>query len=91
MTKNKKMIQSDTPFFLSNRTKTCTIRRLIKEIQHLAGNLRTELEMLRTIYYLLYGSEIFSDFLFIQEVTVLLKKFKKSFINALKLILNFLL
>ena len=46
MTKNKKMIQSDTPFFLSNRTKTRTIRRLIKEIQHLAGNLGTEFEML---------------------------------------------
>ena len=85
------MIQSDTPFFLSNRTKTCTIRRLIKEIQLLAGNLGTEFEMLCTIYYLLYGSENFSDFLFIQEVTVLLKKFKNSSINAIKLILNFLL
>ena len=87
------MVQSDTPFFLSNRTKTCTIRRLIKEIQHLAGNLGTELEMLfkETIYYLLYGSEIFSDFLLIQEVTVLLKKIKKTLINVLKLILKVLL
>ena len=81
------MIQSDTPFFLSNRTKTCTIRRLIKQIQLLAGNLGTEFEML----YLLYGSEIFSDFSFIQEVTVLLKKFEKSLINAIKLILKVLL
>ena len=87
------MVQSDTPFFLSNRTKTCTIRRLIKEIQHLAGNLGTELEMLfkETIYYLLYGSEIFSEFLLIQEVTVLLKKNKKTLINVLKLILKVLL
>ena len=83
------MIQSDTSFFLSNRTKTCTISRLIKEIQLLAGNLGTEFAMLCTIYYQLYGSEIFSDFLFIQEVTVLLKKFKKSLKNAVKLILNF--
>ena len=57
----------------------------------LAGNLGTEFAMLCTIYYLLYGSEIFSDFLFIQEVTVLLKKFKKSLINAIELILKFLL
>ena len=34
---------------------------------------------------------IFSDFLCIQEVTVLLKKSKKSMINAVKLILKFLL
>ena len=91
MTKNKKMIQSDTSFFLSNRTKTRTISRLIKEIQLLAGILGTEFAMLCTIYYLLYGSEIFSDFLFKQEVTVLLKKLKKSLINAVKLILKFLL
>ena len=78
-------------FGLSNRTKTCTIRRLIKEIQLLAGNLGTEFEMISIIYYLLYGSEFFSDFLFRQEVTVLLKKFKKSLINAVKLILKFLL
>ena len=91
MTYNKKnMIQSDTSFF-SHRTKTCTISRLIKEIQLFTGNLGTEFAMLCTIYYLLYGSEIFSDFLFIQEVTVLLKAFKKSLINAVKLILKFLL
>ena len=64
------------PMVLNNRTKTCTISRLIKEIQLLAGNLGTDFAMLCTIYYLLYGSEIFSDFLFIQEVTVLLKTFK---------------
>ena len=92
MTKNKKnMMQSDTSFFLSNRTKTCTISRLIKEIQLLAGNLGTEFAMLCTINYLLYGSEIFSDFLFIQEVTILLKKFKKSLKKAVKLNLKFLL
>ena len=56
------MIQSDTSFFLSNRAKTNTISRLIKEIQLLGGNLGTEFAMLCTIYYLLYGSEIFSDF-----------------------------
>ena len=78
MTKNQKyLIQSDTSFFLSNRTKTCTISRLIKDIQLLAGNLGTEFAMLCNIYYLLYRSEIFSDFLFIEEVTILLKKFKK--------------
>ena len=85
------MIQSDTSFFLRNRTKTCTISRLIKEIQLLTGNLGKAVAMLCTIYYLLYGSEFFSDFLFVQEVTVLLKKFKKSLINAVKSILKFLI
>ena len=78
MTKNQKsLIQSDTSFFLSNNMKTCTISRLIKGIQHLACDLGTEFAMLCTIYYLLYGSEIFSDYLFLHEVTVLLMKFKK--------------
>ena len=90
MTKNKKMIQSDTSFFLSNNRKTCTFSRLIKGIKLLACNLGTEFEMLCTIYYLLYGSEIFSDFLFLQEVTVLLIKLKQSLINVVKLILKFL-
>ena len=45
--------------------------------------------MLCTIYYLLYDGEIFSDYLFLQEVTVQLMKFKKSSINAVKLILKF--
>ena len=91
MTKNqKRLIQLDTSFFLSNNTKTCTFSRLIKEIQHLACDLGTQFVMLCKIYYLLYGSEIFSDYLFLQEVTVLLMKFKKSSINAIKLILNFL-
>ena len=92
MTKNQKnLIQSEASFFLSNRTKTCTISGVIKEIQLLAGYLGTEFAMLCTIYYLLHGSEFFSDFLFIQEVTVPVKKFKKSFINAVKLILRFVL
>ena len=89
MTKNKKMIQLDTSFFLNNNTKTCTISRFIKGIKLLACNLGTEFAVLCTIYYLLYGSEIFSDFLFLQEVTVQQKKFKKSLISAVKLILNF--
>ena len=79
MTKNQKsLIQSDTSFFLSNNTKTCTISRLIKGIQCLACDLGTEFAMLCTIYYLLYGSEIFSDYLFLQEVTVLLMKFREK-------------
>ena len=91
MTKNKKsLIQSDTTFSLSNNTKTCTISRLIKGIQLLAGDLGTEFAMFCTIYYLLYGSEILSDYLCLQEVTVILIKFKKSSINAVKLILKFL-
>ena len=91
MTKNQKsLIQLDNSYFLSNNTKTCTISRLIKGIQLLACDLGTEFAMLCTIYYLLYGSEIFSDYLFLQEVTVLLMKFKKSLINAVKLILKFL-
>ena len=92
MTKNQKsFIQLDTSFFLSNNTKTCTISRLIKGIQHLACDLGTEFALLCTIYYLQYGSEIFSDFLFLQEVTVILMKCKKSMsINAVKLILKFL-
>ena len=77
MTKNqKRLILSDTSFFLNNNTKTCTISRLIKGIQHLACGLGTEFAMLCTVYYLLYGSEIFSDYLFLQEVTVLLMKLK---------------
>ena len=71
---SKNLIQSDTSFFLSNNMKTCTISRLIKGIQLLTCNLGTEFAMLCTIYYLVYGSEIFSDYLFLQEVTVLLKK-----------------
>ena len=91
MTKNQKsFIQSDTSFFLSNNTKTCTISRLIKGIQHLACNLGTEFAMLCTIYYLLYGSEIFSDYLFLQEVTVLLMKFKKIIDKCRKIDLKFL-
>ena len=89
MTMNKKLIQSDTSFFLSNNTKTCTIDRLIQRIQLLACNLDTEFAMLCTMYYLLYGSEFFSDSFFLQEVTVLPKKSKKSLINPEKLILKF--
>ena len=86
MTTNKKMIQSETSFFLSNNTKTCTIDRLIPRIQLLACNLDTEFAMLYTMYYLvLHGSEFFSDSFFLQEVTVLLKKSKKSLINPEKL------
>ena len=88
MTKNKKnRIQSDASLFLSSNTKTCTISRLIKEIQLLACNLGTEFAMHCSIYYLLFDSEIFSEFLFLEEVTVVLKKLKKSLINAVKLIL----
>ena len=90
MTTNKKMIQSDTSFFLSNNTKTCTIDRLIQRIQLLACNLDTEFAMLCTMYYLLYGCEFFKDSFFLQEVTVLLKKSKKSLINPEKMILKFL-
>ena len=81
MTKNIKMIQSDTSFFLSNNTKTCSIGRSIQNIQLLACNLDTEAAMLCTMYYLLYGSEILSDSFFLQEVTVLLKKLKKKIID----------
>ena len=91
MTKNQKsLIQSDCSFFLSNNTKTCTISRLIQGIQQLACDLGTEFAMLCAIYYLLYGSEISSDYLFLQEVTVLLMNLKKSLINAVELILKFL-
>ena len=89
MTMNKKLIQSDTSFVLSNNTKTCTIGRLIQRIQLLACNLDTEFAMLCTMYYLLHGCEFFSDFFFLQEVTVLLKKSKKSLINPEKLIFKF--
>ena len=80
MTKNKKSdtIQSDASLFLSNNTKTCTISRLIKGIQLLACNLGTEFAILCSTYYLLFDTEIFSHFLFLEEVTVLLKKFKKN-------------
>ena len=73
----KILIQSDTSFFLSNNMKTCTISRLIKGIQLSKCNLGTEFAMLCTIYYLVYDSEIFSDYLLLQEVTVLLKELKK--------------
>ena len=59
----KKLEEFDTSFFLSNDTKTCTTSRLIKGIQLLACKLGTEFAMLFTIYYLLNGSEIFSDVL----------------------------
>ena len=85
MTTNIKLIQSDTSFFLSNNTKTCTMDRLIQRIQLLACKLDTEFAMLYTMYYLLYGSEFFSDSFFLQDVTVLLKKSKKSLINPEKL------
>ena len=89
MTKNKKsLIQADNSFFLSNNTKTCTISTLIKGIKHLACDVGTEFAMLCTIYYLLYGSEIFSNYLVLQEVTVLLMKSKKSSINVVKFILK---
>ena len=83
------MTQSDTSFFLSNNTKTCTIGKLIQRIQLLACNLDTEFAMLCTMYNLLYGSEMFSDFFFLHEVTVLLKKSNKLLINPEKLILKF--
>ena len=84
------MKQSDTSFFLSNIMKSCTTSRLIEGNQLLACNLGTKFAMLCTIYYLLYGSEIFSVFLY--EVTVLLKKLKKkALINVVKLVLTFLL
>ena len=71
MTKNQKsLVQSDTSFFLSNKYQQINQRNL-------ACDLGTAFAMLCTIYYLLYGSEIFSDYLFLQEVTVLLMKFKK--------------
>ena len=71
MTNNQKiLIQSDASFFLSNNTKTCTISRLIKGIQLLACNLGAEFAMLCSIYYLLFDCEMFSVFLFLEEVTV---------------------
>ena len=78
MTKNKKINKSEASFLLSNNMKTCTISRLMKGIQLLACNLGTELAMLCTIYHLLYGSEIFRDFLFFHEDTVLPKKLKTN-------------
>ena len=44
--------------------------------------------MLCKIYFLLYGSEFFSDYLFLLEVTVPLQQFRKSSIIAIKLTLN---
>ena len=90
-TNKKKLIQSNTScvFFHSNNTKTCTIDRLIQRIQLLACNLDTEFAMLCTMYYLLYGSEFFSDSFFLQEYTVLLYiRNLKKLINPEKLILN---
>ena len=72
------LIQSDTSFFRSNSMETCTFRRLIKGIQLLICNLGTEFAMLCTIYYPVYGSEIFSEYVFLHEVTVLLKMIKKN-------------
>ena len=73
------MEQSNTSFFLSNNMEACTISRLIKGIQLLACKLGTEFTMLCTIYYPLCGSEMFSDFLFLQVVTVLLKNNNEKF------------
>ena len=89
MTTNKKIDTIGHFVFFNNNTKTYTIYRLIQRIQLLACNLDTEFAMLCTMYYLLYGSEFFSDSFFLQEVTVLLKKSKKSLTNSEKLFLKF--
>ena len=82
MTKNKEhLIHSEASLFLSMH-----YQQINYGIQLLACNLGTEFAMLCSIYYLLFDSEIFSDF-FLEEFTVLLKKFKKSLINAVNLIL----
>ena len=48
--------------------------------------------MLRKIYYLLYSSEFFSDYLFLLEVTaVLLQQLRFFLIIAVKLTLNLLI
>ena len=91
MTKNQKsLIKSDTSFFLSNNTKTCTISRIIKGIQHLACDLGTEFAMFCTFLLSAVRQCNFQRLLFLQEVTVLLMKFKKSSINAVKMILKYL-
>ena len=46
---------------ISNNMKTCTIIRLNNVILFLSCTLGIDIEMLRKIYYLLYGSEFFSD------------------------------
>ena len=58
-------------------------------IQLLSCTLGTDFEMLCKIYYLLYGSDFFSDYLFLLEVTVLLQQLRKSSIITIKLTLNF--
>ena len=48
--------------------------------------------MLRKIYYLLYGSGFFSDYLFLLEVTaVLLQQLRIFLMIAINLTLNFLI
>ena len=72
--------------------KKCTIIRFNNGIQLLSCNLGIDFEMLRKIYYLLYGSEFFSDYLSLLEVTaVLLQQLRIFLIIAVKLTLNFLI
>ena len=72
--------------------KTCTIIRFNNGIQFLSCTLDIDFEMLRKIYYLFYGSEFFSDYLFLLEVTaVLLQQLRIFLMIAVKLTLNFLI
>ena len=72
--------------------KTCTVIRFNNGIQLLSCTLGIDFEMLRKIYYLLYGSEFFNDYLFLLEVTaVLLQQLRFFLIIAVKLTLNLLI
>ena len=70
---------------------TCTIIRFNNGIQLLSCTLGTDFEIFCKIYYLLYGSEFFSDYLFLLVVTVVLQQLRNSLIIALKLTLIFLI
>ena len=61
------------------------------EFSFLSCTLGIDFEMLRKIYYLLYGSEFFSDYLFLLEVTAVLLQLRFFFIIAVKLTLNLLI
>ena len=57
----------------------------------LSCTLDIDFEMLHKIYYLLYGSEFFSDYLFLLEVTAVLLQLRFFLIIAVKLTLNLLI
>ena len=68
---SKVLVQSGSSFLLRNHMDKNTISSLNKENQLIARNLGTNFEMRCTLYNLPQNTEIFSEYSFKLEVTVL--------------------